>query len=142
MRLCWQIPVPPAVLALAPLAVMRANARAPAVLAFAPAAVMRADGRPPAVLALAPDAVMRADARAPAVLAGAPFAAMGADGGAPAVLAFAPDERRVSAQPTPPLRTDHDACTRATGAFILCRDSDISSILSSFQVFSPVECYL
>jgi hypothetical protein len=49
---------------------LRADARAPtAVLAFAPDAIVRADARAPAVLALAPDAVMRADARAPAVLA-------------------------------------------------------------------------
>ena len=41
-----------------------AQIEAPAVLALAPLAVMRVDARAPAVLAPAPDAVMRADARA------------------------------------------------------------------------------
>ena len=55
---------------------MRAHAFAPAVPAVAPDAVMLADARAPAVLAGAPDAVMMADARAPAVLACAPLAVM------------------------------------------------------------------
>ena len=59
----------PAVPAVAPDAVMLADARAPAVLAVAPLAAMLADARAPAVLAFAPAAVMLADARAPAVLA-------------------------------------------------------------------------
>jgi hypothetical protein len=80
----------PAGLALAPLAVVGADARASAVLAVAPAAVMLTDARAPAVLAGAPLAVMLADARAPAVLAGAPLAVMLADARAPAVLAVAP----------------------------------------------------
>ena len=53
-----------------------AQIEAPAVLALAPLAVMRVDARAPAVLAPAPAAVMLADARAPAVLAGAPLAVM------------------------------------------------------------------
>ena len=64
----------PAVLALAPLAVILAYARTPAVLALAPLAVMLAYARAPAVLAFAPLAVMLADASAPAVLAVAPLA--------------------------------------------------------------------
>ena len=43
--------------------------RASAVLALAPLAVILADARTPAVLALGPLAVMLADARTPAVLA-------------------------------------------------------------------------
>ena len=78
-----------ALLAFAPDAIVRADARAPAVLADALLAVMRADARAPtAVLAFAPDAIVRADARAPAVLALAPDAVMRADARAPAVLAF------------------------------------------------------
>ena len=50
-----------------------------ALLALAPDAIVCADARAPAVLASAPDAVMRTDARAPAVLAGAPLAVMRAD---------------------------------------------------------------
>ena len=38
--------------------------------------------------------------------------------------------------------TDHGASEPATGALMLCRHSDISSILSSFYLFSPVlGCY-
>ena len=58
-----------AILALAPNAIVRTDARAPAVLAGAPDAVMLADARAPAVLAPLPLSVMLADARAPAVLA-------------------------------------------------------------------------
>ena len=65
MRVCGQMLAPPAVLALAPLAVMLTAAGAPAVLADLPLAVMLADARAPAVLAVAPAAVMLADARAP-----------------------------------------------------------------------------
>ena len=53
-----------------------ADGGAPAVLALAPLTVMRADAGVPAALAPAPDAVMLTDTRAPAVLALAPLAVM------------------------------------------------------------------
>ena len=66
--------------AVAPDAVMLADARAPAVTVLAPAplAVLLADARAPTVLAVAPAAVMLADACPPraAVLAPAPLAVM------------------------------------------------------------------
>ena len=58
-----------ALLALAPDALVLADARAPALLALAPDALVLADARPPALLACAPLALVLADARP---LAGAP----------------------------------------------------------------------
>ena len=46
------------------------------LLAFAPLALVRADARPPALLASAPAALVRADARPPALLAFAPLASI------------------------------------------------------------------
>jgi hypothetical protein len=65
-----------ALLALAPLALVRADARPPALLACHAAlpALVRADGRPPALLALAPPALVLTEARPLALLACAPDA--------------------------------------------------------------------
>ena len=52
-----------ALLALAPDALVLADARPPALLALAPHALVLADARAPALLALAPDALVLADAR-------------------------------------------------------------------------------
>jgi hypothetical protein len=79
-----------ALLASAPFALVRADARPPALLAFVPSALVWADARPSALLAFAPSALVRADARPPALLAFAPFALVQADDRAPALLAFAP----------------------------------------------------
>ena len=46
-----------AILALAPLALVLADARPPALLAFAPDALVLAEARPPALLAFAPPAL-------------------------------------------------------------------------------------
>ena len=59
--------------------------RAPAVLTLAPDAVMFVDARTPAVLAGAPLALMLTDARAPAVLARVPLPPVRADAAAPAL---------------------------------------------------------
>ena len=61
-----------ALLALAPHALVLADARAPAFLASAPDSLVLADARPPALLAFAPDALVLADARPPALLVFAP----------------------------------------------------------------------
>ena len=61
-----------------------------ALLALAPDALVLADARPPALLAFAPDALVLADARAPALLACVPLALVLADARAPALLASAP----------------------------------------------------
>ena len=79
-----------ALLARAPDALVRADARSPAVLAPAPLALVRADARPPELLALAPDAMVRTDARLPALLACAFDALVRAEARSPAVLALAP----------------------------------------------------
>jgi hypothetical protein len=82
---------PPALLAFDPLALVLADARPPALLALAPSVLVLADARPPALLALAPDALVLADARPPALLALAPLALVLADARPPALLALAPD---------------------------------------------------
>ena len=76
-----------ALLACAPSALLRADARAPALLASAPDALVLADARPRALLACAPLALVLADARPPALLALAPFALVLVDVCAPALLA-------------------------------------------------------
>jgi hypothetical protein len=81
---------PPAFLAAAPLALVRADARPPALLACAPDALVRADARPPAVIAFVPDALVLSDARPPALLALVPGALVLADARLPALLACAP----------------------------------------------------
>ena len=68
-----------ALLALAPDALVLADARAPALLASVPSALVLADARPPALLAFAPSALVLADARPPALLAFAPLALVLAD---------------------------------------------------------------
>jgi hypothetical protein len=81
----------PALLALAPFALVLADARAPPLLASAPSTLVLADScLPPALLAWAPFALVLADARAPALLAFAPRALALAEARAPALLAFAP----------------------------------------------------
>ena len=62
-----------ALLALAPPALVLADARPPALLAVAPDALVLADARPPALLAFASVALVLADARAPALLSSAPL---------------------------------------------------------------------
>jgi hypothetical protein len=79
-----------ALLALAPDALVRADARAPALFAFAPSALVLADARAPALLAFASSALVLADAPAPALLACSPLALVLADARPPALLAFAP----------------------------------------------------
>jgi hypothetical protein len=79
-----------ALLAPAPFALVRADARPLALLAFAPVALVLADARPSALLALAPFALVCADARPPALLAPAPDALVLADVRPLALLAFAP----------------------------------------------------
>ena len=79
-----------ALLALAPDALVLADARPPALLASAPAALVLADARPPALLACAPDALVLADARPPALLACVPLALVRAEARPPALLASAP----------------------------------------------------
>jgi hypothetical protein len=61
-----------------------------ALVAFAPDALVRADARPPALLASAPFALVLADARPPALLASAPFALVLADARPPALRAISP----------------------------------------------------
>ena len=99
--------------AVAPDAVMLADARAPAVLAPAPDAVMRADARAPAVLAPAPLTVMLADARAPAALAVAPAAVMLAGACPPTVLAPAPLAVMLADTPCPRSRCKCSSCSYA-----------------------------
>jgi hypothetical protein len=80
----------PTLLACAPSALMGTDARPSALLASASYALVRTDARPSALLAFAPSALMGADARPPALLASAPLALMGAETRSPALLACAP----------------------------------------------------
>ena len=94
-----------------------------ALLALAPDALVLADARAPALLALAPDALVMADARAPALLALAPLALVLAEARPPALLALAP-LARVLAQAALACRTfcfRPRCCPRPAAAGPFCR---------------------
>ena len=108
-----------ALLAFAPAALVRADARPPALLAFAPDALVLADARPPALLACAPDALVLADARPPALLAFAPLALVRTE---TARLLALCTPRCVGLSEPPPLARSAAACRQ------LCRSGATSSL--------------
>ena len=87
----------PALLACAPLALVRADSRLPALRACFPLALVRADARPPSLLAIAPSALVRAENWPPALLACAPLALVRAD--APPHLSSASKPEHFNAKP-------------------------------------------